>query len=133
MRSKKPPAIKASGVKSPPHPLNYLRAWRERGHPSGKKLTLEQAANIIGISVSLLSERERGMKPVDTDHLEKMAKEFNCEPWMLLLAAPNAPQTEAIRRAYNILDGMDHKQREAWFLLGESLKESVLNAGRNKK
>ena len=111
-------------VKNPPHPLNYLRAWREHGHPSGKKLTLEHVANIIGVSVSLLSERERSMKPVDTDHLEKMAREFNCEPWMLLLAPPNSPLIEAIKRAYNTLDGMDEKQKEAWFLLGESIKKS---------
>lgn len=63
---------------------HYLKEWREyRGH------TQEQAAELSGISQSVLARIESGAREYKEHHLASLADAYMCELWELLGKDPN--------------------------------------------
>lgn len=61
----------------------YFRAWRKyRGY------TLEQAAELAGMSIGNISAMERGAQGYTQDGLEALATAYNCTPGQLLTVDP---------------------------------------------
>jgi transcriptional regulator with XRE-family HTH domain len=56
-------------------PAHYLREWLDK-----IDITLEQAADQTGLSVSAISRIATGKRPIREDHIIKLAKGFELEP-----------------------------------------------------
>lgn len=70
--------------KAPARRRLYLKEWREyRG------LTQEQLAERVGMSVSNVSQLERGLQGYSQDGLEKLAEALQCEPGHLHMVDPS--------------------------------------------
>lgn len=58
---------------------HFIREWRQyRG------LSIEQLANKVELSTSMISQLERGKSGYTQSTLEKVALALDCEPWQLL-------------------------------------------------
>lgn len=62
----------------------YLRQWRVY-----RNLTQEQLADRVGMSVSNISQLERGVQGYSQDGLEALAEALRCDPAQLLTVDPN--------------------------------------------
>lgn len=84
-------------------PKTFLREWRK-----WRKLTLEQAAELVDLSHSQLSRIERGSSDYTRSTLEALAKIYVCEPGDLLSKDPTAPSATIVE----IWDHIPAAQRE---------------------
>ena len=64
-----------------------------------KGLTQEALAPRIGVSYATLGRVETGKLPYSQDHLENLAREFNCTPADLLTVNPLAEDVSALSLA----------------------------------
>lgn len=93
-------------------PRHFIRQWRtHRGY------TLEQVAEMIGVTHGGLSQLERGVINYTQPMLEKLAEALNCEPADLIMRDPssdtwsiwdqvkNLPEEEQ-RRVSAVIDAM---------------------------
>lgn len=96
-----------------------MRAWREH-----VGLTQEQVANILGISNTVLSEKERGVRRFKPDEIEKLVDIYGEEAWVMLAFAPDDPKLRAFKRAKELLDQMSPEAAEKWIGVGEVLSPS---------
>lgn len=92
-----------------PIPYIHLRSWRKRN-----KLTQEQAGNIISVSHNAYSEKERGIKPMTLEELEKLAAAYGAEPWMLLALDANDPRLPHLKTVADAITKMSEPQAQAF-------------------
>ena len=64
--------------------VHCIRAWRNH-----RKLTMEQLAELSGISAAMISSLERGKSAYTQSTLEKLAKALQVQPWQLLACEPD--------------------------------------------
>lgn len=94
------------------NPRHFIRQWRQyRGY------TLEQLAEMVGVTHGALSQLERGVTNYTQPMLEKLAESLRCEPADLIMRDPssdtwsiwdqvrNLPEVEQ-RRVVAIIDAM---------------------------
>jgi transcriptional regulator with XRE-family HTH domain len=67
----------------PPRRPTFFRQWRKY-----RELTLEEAAELSGMTPGNISAMERGAQGYTQDGLEKLAKAYDCEPGQLLMVDP---------------------------------------------
>jgi transcriptional regulator with XRE-family HTH domain len=68
-----------------PRRRTFFRQWRKfRGY------TLEQAAELTGMSIGNISAMERGAQGYTQDGLEALAEAYNCTPGQLLTVDPQS-------------------------------------------
>lgn len=61
----------------------FFREWRKyRGY------TLEQAAELAGMSIGNISAMERGVQGYTQEGLERLAEAYRCEPAQLIMVDP---------------------------------------------
>ena len=65
----------------------HIRAWRKY-----RKLTLEQVAEIVGVTPGALSQLERGDTGYTQPMLEALADAFQCEPSDLIARPPGVSE-----------------------------------------
>lgn len=65
----------------------FIRQWRKH-----KRLTLEQVAEELNVTFSLISQLERGETNYTQPMLEALATLFGCEPADLLMRDPTDPE-----------------------------------------
>ncbi|WP_201451767.1 helix-turn-helix domain-containing protein [Rhodovarius lipocyclicus] len=92
-----------------------------RPHREARGLTLEQVANITGLSYSYLSDFERGKKGVKLEQLEKLAAAYGVHPVALFMAPEDGPRAELIRKASEIARTKSVEAAEDWIKLGERM------------
>jgi transcriptional regulator with XRE-family HTH domain len=69
-----------------PKTKHFIREWRQfRGY------TQERLANLVDMSVSSISQLERGQQGYTEESLAKLAEALGCEPADLLSRDPNKP------------------------------------------
>jgi transcriptional regulator with XRE-family HTH domain len=68
--------------KIPQHPT-FFKQWRKY-----RSYTLEQAAEISGMSIGNISAMERGAQGYSQAGLEALANAYNCSPGQLLMVDP---------------------------------------------
>lgn len=65
-------------------PRHFIRQWRQhRGY------TLEQLAEMVGVTHGALSQLERGLTNYTQPMLESLAEALRCEPADLIMRDPN--------------------------------------------
>ncbi len=94
----------------------HLRAHRKRA-----RMSLEQVAAALGTVKSVMSEKERGLKPVTLDDLERLAVIYGTSPLALLLAPEDGPRAEAMRQAAEIARTRDDEATRNWLAMGRHL------------
>ena len=69
------------------NPRHFIRAWRKhRGY------TLEQLAEMVGVTHGALSQLERGDVNYTQPMLEALARNLSCEPADLIMRDPSNPE-----------------------------------------
>lgn len=99
----------------PPASFRVAVADRIRQARKAKGLTLGDVANALGTSASRISEYERGLTPVNTDHIESLARAVGVTPEYLCGVSRQPPASDLTARESALLDAL-RRQR-----LGESL------------
>lgn len=79
MAKKVTPRFKASSVK----PRTYFKEWRKY-----RRLTLEAAGELAGMTAGNISAMERGVQNYTQDGLEALAVAYDCEPAHLIMVDP---------------------------------------------
>ncbi len=84
MRLRAPVAEKqvTPNFKEDPHPT-YFRQWRKY-----RRMTLETAAELSGMSAGNISAMERGAQNYTQPGLEALARAYDCKPGQLLMVDP---------------------------------------------
>jgi transcriptional regulator with XRE-family HTH domain len=67
----------------PPRRRTFFREWRKY-----RELTLEEAAELAGMTAGNISAMERGAQGYTQDGLEALARAYQCEPAQLLMVDP---------------------------------------------
>ena len=67
------------------------------------------------------SEKERGIKPLTLEELEKLAEVYGVSPLALLMAPQDGPRADLIRRAAEIARTRPASAAEAWVSSGEHI------------
>lgn len=96
-----------------------MRSWRKH-----TGLTQEQVANILGVSNSVFSEKERGVRRFKPEEIEKLVEIYKEESWIMMAFSPYDPKLSAFKRAYKLLDHMPLDVVEKWMGIGEILVSS---------
>lgn len=94
----------------------HMRAWRNH-----VGLTQEQTANILGISNTVFSEKERGVRRFRPEEIEKLSEIYKEKTWFMIAFAPDDPKLNAFKRAYEILLKMSPEAAEKWMDIAEIL------------
>lgn len=66
-----------------PRRPTYFKAWRKY-----REYTLEEAAELSGMSIGNISAMERGAQDYTQNGLERLAEAYNCTPGQLLTVDP---------------------------------------------
>lgn len=103
--------------KPPPNLPHYIRAWRAH-----RRLTLEQVANILDLATNTLSDKELGKRPVTTAELAKLAKVYDCEPWMLLAVDPASPALDQLQKVVAAFKEMSPEEVNAWLAVASAMQ-----------
>ena len=93
-----------------------MRAWRDH-----IGLTQEQVANILGISNTVFSEKERGVRRFKPEEVEKLVVVYREEAWVMMAFAPNDPKLPAFKRIQDLLNHMPLEVADKWIGVGEAL------------
>lgn len=101
---------------SPPGLYRHLRAWRKK-----IRLTQEQVANILGISNTVLSEKERGVRKFKPEEIEKLVEIYGEEAWVMLAFDPSDPRLPLFKQARAMMDKMTPSQVKAWVSVGDAI------------
>lgn len=67
----------------PPRQQTFFRQWRKF-----RKMTLEEAGEIAGMTAGNISAMERGAQGYTQDGLEALARAYDCRPGQLLMVDP---------------------------------------------
>lgn len=94
----------------------HLRAHRKRA-----RMSLEKVAAALGTVKSVMSEKERGKKPVTLEDLESLAVIYGVSPLALLMAPEDGPRAEAMRQAAEIARTRDDEATRNWLAMGRHL------------
>jgi transcriptional regulator with XRE-family HTH domain len=99
-----------------PKTNHYIREWRQfRGY------TQERLANLVDMSVSSISQLERGQQGYTEESLAKLANALGCEPADLLSRDPNAPSDYLWR----IISGMKPDEQAQAIRLVKALTDAA--------
>jgi transcriptional regulator with XRE-family HTH domain len=69
----------------PPRRRTFFKEWRKF-----RDYTLEEAAELSGMSIGNISAMERGAQGYTQDGLERLAQAYRCEPAQLLMVDPSS-------------------------------------------
>jgi transcriptional regulator with XRE-family HTH domain len=94
----------------------FLRLWRKNAG-----LTQEQVANILGISNTVLSEKERGVRKFKPEEVEKLVEVYGEEAWVMMAFAPGDPRLEQFKRAMALIRQMSPASADKWLGFGEAI------------
>lgn len=101
----------------------FLREWRDfRGY------TLEQAAEMIGMSRENLGKIENRRVPYNQDVLEQLAEAYNCEVSDLLIRDPTEPEN-----IWSIWNNAKQGAKVAIISFAKTLKEQDASLFENKE
>lgn len=93
-----------------------MRAWRDH-----TGLTQEQVANSLGISNTVLSEKERGVRRFKPEEVEKLVAVYKEEAWVMMAFAPDDPKLPVFKRIQWLLNHMPLEVADKWIGVGEAL------------
>lgn len=94
-----------------------LKQWRKSRH-----LTLAGLADATGISISMLSDIERGVRRVHMDDLVRLARFYDVHPACLLIAPQEAgPKVERMLSASHLAEQMTPDAAGEWLAVGRRL------------
>lgn len=94
----------------------YMYEWRTH-----RGATQQELADAIGLLKGYISELERGKKRYNQDHLERMAKFFDCSPGDILNINPLDPTPQA--EVIDIWSRIPDAQRAAAKAMLQSLSD----------
>ena len=94
---------------------HFIRAWRKhRGY------TLEQLAEMVGVTHGALSQLERGDVNYTQPMLEALAEALSCEPADLIMRDPNSE----VWSIYDTLKALPSSERETVERMVKSLRRA---------
>lgn len=94
----------------------YLRAWREH-----RGLSQQTVGDKLRVTHSTISRWERGLMPISTSDLMKLAKVYEASTTQLLAAPQSSELVALLDKVQVILETLPKETVEHWIAIGESL------------